>query len=565
MCKKLLSAIFMLISIFLSNLANAIQCTLNVSSIWNTGYTLAITVSNDTNEPVTEWQVNIGFTNPPIIENSWSANVSIQSNNLIANNMNWNGNLAPGQAAHFGIVGRQDNNFVMPVCRDAAAEPDLDLITDRSLFVHDKATLDAADFSLASVLEQLASQFNQQNLQNPTNVNELFARFWDTQNVFPGLIPGGEKCNGVLNGFSLECRPAEGVQAADPDRFLNNYIPIALVNRFDLRDKTNFNDCGEYRIVYALTQTSFFGRNFIIFEAQLPNPTPGQAEGCLAYADFWANLTNEADPLIRAEELRRFYFDGLIESAIPAVIHIDHYAQSTGQIRTNQFLEPSWNLKEFKTEINAQGFSVITPVTVKSNPVADLFATNSNDLRAQEFQTEFILNLDSLLEDFDSFSLSNSDQHNNGQSHASGPLVSENFYAIPVFATPDAPFPLALDNRLNQINSSLTAAQVINRATAMTCAGCHQPFQYGLTQANAIGPNQSWPDSAGFTHVNEFLDSENRFVISNALKNVFLPARLSDLENYLREFNLVQSVNSRLMRASPLIQPTHKVNSKRSG
>lgn len=562
MCKKLFLSIFIALFVFLSNRAMAVQCNLEVSGHWNTGYTLAVNVINNTDQPMTEWQVKINFAAPPVIENSWSADILNQGNGIQAKNMSWNGSLAPGQAASFGILGRHNNDFVVPSCVDAAAEPEIELITDRSLFVHDKATLDAADFSLSAVLNQLATQFNQRNLQNPVSGREIFARFWDTQNVPPGMIAGGDKCTGSLNGFSLECRPAEGVQASDPDRFMNSYIPIALVNRFDLRDKENFNDCGEYRIVYALKQAGVFGRNFIIFEAQLPNPTPGQVAGCMGYANFWSDLSLEDDPKIRADELHRFYFEGLIESEIPAVIHIDHY--STGQIRTNQFLDSSWNLKEFKTEINSQGLSVIKPVTVKSNPVADLFNANRNDAQALAFQSEFILNLDSLLIDFDHFSLANSDQHNNGQSHASGPLTSENFYAIPVFATSETNFRRALDNKLAQVNSSLTPQQVINRATAMTCAGCHEPFQFGLTQANAIGPGESWPNSTGFTHVSEFLDGENKFIISNALKDVFLPVRLIELESYLQEFNSVQTVSSKAFIA-PSLKVSKKISSKRSG
>ncbi len=562
MCKKLLINISIAVFIFLSNVAVAVQCSLEISSQWNTGYTLAVNVTNNTDQPMTEWQVNINFAEAPVIENSWGTEILIQGNGIQARNMSWNGSLVSGQTASFGMLGRHNNDFVLPTCVDATMEPDIELITDRSLFVHDKATLDAADFSLNAVLNQLAAQFNQQNLQNPTNASEIFARFWDTQNMPPGMVVGGDKCTGSLNGFALECRPAEGIQASDPERFINSYIPIALVNRFDLRDKENFNNCGEYRIVYALKQAGIFGRNFIIFEAQLPNPTQGQATGCMAYARFWSRLSLEEDPQIRAQALHRFYFEGLVDSGIPAVIHVDHY--SAGQVRTNQFLDSSWNLKEFKTEINSQGLSVIAPVTVKSNPVADLFNASRNDAQALAFQSEFIVNLDSLLIDFDHFSLTNSDQHNNGQSHASGPLTSENFYAIPVFAVSATDFRRALDDKLNQVNSPLTAEQVINRATAMTCAGCHQPFQFGLTGTNAIGPGESWPNSAGFIHVSEFLDGENKFIISNALKDVFLPVRLREIENYLKEFNGVEAVSSSF-RLSPSFKLNKKTNSKRSG
>lgn len=87
----------------------------------------------------------------------------------------------------------------------------------------------------------------------------------------------------------------------------------------------------------------------------------------------------------------------------------------------------------------------------------------------------------------------------------------------------------------------LTGTQIVNRATAMSCAGCHLPNGFGLTNANAIGPGMSWPSALAFVHVDtlpmvslagqpgfdpaQFGGNAQGFNISPALLNTFLPAR----------------------------------------
>jgi len=400
------------------------------------------------------------------------------------------------------------------------------LDSDRSLFVHDLATLNGADFSLTSVMAQLASQFNAANTSESVNNIQLFARFWDTQNVAPGFVAGGPKCTGLLNGFTHECRSQEGFQAQTPNDFIGAYIPIALVNRFDLRDKVNFSNCGENRIIYGLANRS--GRNFIIFEAQMPNPTPGSASGCAPIVNFWKNLSAEPNAATRATALRNFYFNGIAAQNVRPVIDIRNYAAGAGQIRTNQFMGFSWLLKEFQTAVEG-GVSEIKPVSVKANPFGQLFNGTRVDTLAVDFRNQFLANMGSLLiSDLSTFSLTvQNDAHNNGQSHASGD-TTENSYASHITAD----FSTSVQNRAAQLGSNLTAAQVVNRATAMTCGGCHQPSTFGLTVANSVGPGQTWPDTLSFTHVSEF-SSNGSFPISPALQNVFLPARKTDLQNFI--------------------------------
>lgn len=444
-----------------------------------------------------------------------------------------------------------------------------DLNIDRSLIVHDQATLNAADFSLISVMNQLAGQLNALNPSAPVTNATLFARMWDTQNVPPGANAGGPNCTGNLNGFPVECRP-EGKQAFNPTVALNNYHPIALVNRFDLRDKTGFKDCGEHRIIFGLNSLSIVNRNFIIFEATLPNPTPGIANGCAPIVNFWKNLSNEPSAANRATALRNFYFNGIPSQGVRAVIDSRNYGIGAGQIRTNQFIEgTSWVLKEFKIAIE-NGVTLIKPVSDKNNPFGELFNTTRTDALATNFRSQFIIGIGNLLgSDLSSINLpATGDQHNNGQSHANSPIPAENDYlghSVNFFsASNPAPsdFRNAIQAELTKANSNLSVDQLLRRAMAMTCGGCHQPSGT-LTGANSVGPNQSWPDTLGFVHVSESVDSTNAFPISPALRNVFLPARKIDMQNFINQLNAPAAPSNAAPSSVPPATPP--LSGKRSG
>ena len=104
----------------------------------------------------------------------------------------------------------------------------------------------------------------------------------------------------------------------------------------------------------------------------------------------------------------------------------------------------------------------------------------------------------------------------------------------------------------------LSKQQIANRATALSCAGCHQPGTFGLTSVNAIGPGQSWPSALSFVHVDvdpeqnitgmagfdisKFDGNSSGANISPALLNVFLPAR---------EDNLVSEYNKDICNCEP--------------
>jgi hypothetical protein len=443
-------------------------------------------------------------------------------------------------------------------CATPAPITDADINPDMSLFVHDRATLDGADFSLKRTLKQMAEQAV---LGGATGVTEesIFRELWDTQNRAPG-VGSGSHCDdndGTVNGFPVSCRSSEGAQATNPTAGIASYSPIALVNRVDLAHD-GWRNCGEHRIVYGL-QRNNGQRNFIIFEAVLPNPKPGCRSGCRPVVEFWGNLSNPAlTPAQRAAELDKFFYTGL--PGFRPVVHINHYttegvgssygSSGSGQIRTNQFMGGVWMLKEFRLQLDCGSSPcklAVVPTMVKVNPFGALWreelatgpAAPFQEL-AQEFQGEFLSQVKGLaVADINAFGYPVSLKFDAAESQSQNPASPDNYLKVFNPTGPQAPglFREKVSNHADL--NGLTASQLISRATALSCSGCHQPAAFGLRNANSIGPasvgmNGAWPDSLGFVHTSE-LAPEGVHALSPALTQVFLPARKANLEALLNE------------------------------
>ncbi len=427
-----------------------------------------------------------------------------------------------------------------------------DIDIRRSLVVTEQEIL--ARFPFERVMTQLVAQSEVPGL----TALDLFHQWWDTQNPGPslGLGPhcddeGGGVAGATLNGFPYLCRPAEtneeGIEAfsdpfSDPDVSPSAYIPIGLFNRFDLAPADGSN-CGEHRIVYARRSgiADNRNRNLIIFEASLPNPHPGQGiKGCSRIVKFWADLSKRDDIERRADDLEAFYFDGIAN--VPPVVHVDHYGNlGPGQIRTNQFLQAdaparSWNLREFKLmRTCADGACVgltVVPVTDKVNPWGPLFAPDAVHEQADAFKAHFLTQVASLAADTVSgIGMAVPDEFNTAQSLASGAGAVEMRYDEQLGADPSE---FRDQIAAAAAGTGLTVDEVVLRARAQSCAGCHR-----LNNEVAIGGGLVWPRSNGFTHVTErateVVDGVERFVISAALLDEFLPARKVIVDDYMND------------------------------
>lgn len=464
------------------------------------------------------------------------------------------------------------------------AAPDIDV--HRSLFVHDDATLSAGNFSLRRTLQKLATDVAA--AAPGTTPETIFKQFWDTQNDTANQeTPGNPHCsdnNGKINGIPLNrCPRPEGIEASGTaadivSRIDNDYRPIALVNRIDLADQS-WKNCGEHRIVYGKNSNI---KNLIIFEAVLPNPKPGCRSGCRDVTEFWLDLSSDSSPASRAAKLENFFYNGL--PGFRPVVHTNHYASGvssvygasgSGQIRTNQFLfragmPPTvWTLKEFRTLLSCAGGTCdydFFPTSVKGNPYGVLWnrdiatgaATPTAPFEntyatpipgvaalATDFQGDVIAQVTASLlanPDLNSITYQVDANKNSAESQSQNPTFDH--YPNQFAGAADATF----RTNLNTVAAGfgLTGAQVVNRAMAVSCAGCHLPNGFGLTNANAIGPGMSWPSALSFVHVDtplvsisghagfdpaQFGGNTQGFNISPALLNTFLPARRNALTN----------------------------------
>ncbi|WP_437502094.1 hypothetical protein [Sorangium sp. So ce1099] len=463
-----------------------------------------------------------------------------------------------------------------------ASVPTIDM--RKSLFVTKETDPNVMlEFTLSSVLQQLITSVGSD--QTPLS---LYQRWWDTQNDDSHSFfgdPDTLHCddvtdsngNALLNGFPYACPRNEGVLAGtnpfNPagDHFME---PVALVNRFDLTPDDG-SHCGEYRIVYAKKSSGTFDRNFIIFEAQLPNPNPecGVA-ACLPVAEFWASLSTMTETQ-RSVALEGFYYNGL--PGFAPVFQASNFMDGTGQIRTNQFMSNArsafagqpWTLREFKLDVGTDFLDnsvrlFVKPVTVKENPFVELFSSsfNPSDPRGAAFESDFLAALDGLVplgSDENNISLAtlpNPEDYNSGESIANG--SSSNDYRARLagntafIADIDTALAPILVNR--SIPGMVTAEEAAARATTQSCAGCHQlssnESRSAALIADDVGGLHVWPGHStasnkpnAFVHVNELGQ------ISDPLQFTFLPHRAQVLTNFIEEKSCEEACSSTAARA----------------
>ncbi|AUX45135.1 hypothetical protein SOCE26_066160 [Sorangium cellulosum] len=446
-----------------------------------------------------------------------------------------------------------------------------------------------SQFSLQQVLQQLITQSGVSGLTPLT----LFQRFMDTHRttatgVFPSvqhcdtvpantadIYPPGssnpaEQPTGSTNGWPVLCPRPVGDEAtsnpfADPNA-ASAYMATTLSNRFDLAPPDGSN-CGEYRIVFARKgghpDTNGLQRNFIIFEARLPNPNPSQGRAaCLPVAQFWLNQSDPAKSVTtRKNELLNFYFNGL--SGFQPVVHIDHYGHAAGpdhgQIRTNEFLNGTapplaWSLREFRLIHGTSGSPSlnVVPSFVKDNPAARLFSpAASSDTRVTSFRSTVFPNVVERLaatDDINRFNYPSAlpDSINAGESLM---IPFQNNY-LNALGTGTSTLRTNIANKLTALGSNLSGTagnlsvdQVVARAQTLACSGCHEPQERDGSASSAfdVGAPSPFPNTLVFTHTSEKTEPINssnptgpqRFIISPALINVFLPFREQVLTDYL--------------------------------
>jgi hypothetical protein len=401
-----------------------------------------------------------------------------------------------------------------------------------------------ARFGLKRVYEQL---LRRARVASPT-ATALYQQMWDSMDTSSAAKFRAPHCDddqSTVNGFPVECpRPETALKDTKP----NMFVPVALTNRFDLSPSDGAN-CGEYRIIYAMTPFDPENRNLLIMEGVLPNPKPGCGlDACRPVVDFWRDLGTVDVSTARgkrelADRLERFYFTGI--SGFSPVIHPNHYGMqgrggyggvNGGQIRTNMFVSgTTWQLRELKLArrcAHGRCRLLFEPFAVGANPFPPLFNERaaSPDPRAADFLASFAEQTQNLITDeVNLITLTTDESFNAGQSTSSN--IEDDYVAQAIAGlSPEGRSELTTSIRaeLTRLGREhVSTLDVVQRAMTQSCAGCHMLARNApLSDDGRSGP--FWPDVRpdGFVHIDE------HGFLSPALWCSFLPFRRNVLEAF---------------------------------
>lgn len=414
----------------------------------------------------------------------------------------------------------------VPVC----SPPPFLLNPRRSLFETSATAL--IPFTMSAVMQAVAS-----NAGYPpaplTHYNNIV-------NNFATGVPAdpGSRCNDGtaffggpgINGYPLECPRAEQFQ----DFNIGAWFPIAAVNRIDLMP-ADASTCGEQRVVMA-NDSAGPARMFMIFENEIPNPTPGCAAACLPIAQFWERLSIVTSAGARSTELAQAFLTGhpvLGPAGFAPFLSANNLTFGSGQIRTNNFDQPPWTLREHKLA-NEFGQLVSVEVAAKHNIHGELWNDTIGWPAGPNCRAEIIGQLGSLLpNDVNLMAIETTSVCWAAESRQDPTM---NYEAQMMAGTPV--FPTTINNDLWFTHgSTLLAQEVARRATYVgSCMGCHEPG-VAMPILN-LGAAVMAPPSLGFVHTSESIRENcdavlDCWLISPALKNVFLPFRQTAMVNFM--------------------------------
>ena len=372
-----------------------------------------------------------------------------------------------------------------------------------------------AAFSLSSALGAIEA-----NSGIAPNPNLLYRQIIDSYSSAPGKEPtathcGDETTDGSpsLNGFPIRCDRLEAQQIDN----LGQWFPLAAVNRLDLAPSDG-SHCGQQRLIFANNAPIGNGRMFMILEAQIPNPHPecGVA-ACRPLAEFWANLSQVSDAGSRGKQLAGAYLSGdptLVANGFPAFLNVRNLSVGTGNIRTNNFDDFEWTLREFKVMTDTSGGTRAIPFPVVDAPHGELWNDTSSLPAGDTCRKSFITAVDHLLSDDPAeMAFPVDDTCYDSESPNDGMTQNYPFH----LGNGSGNFRSLLQERLT--GTGLTPEDIAARARfAGSCMGCHEE-----SNGTSLGHGVTAPSSNEFVQVDEELtencgDGTQCFTASPALK-----------------------------------------------
>jgi hypothetical protein len=245
-------------------------------------------------------------------------------------------------------------------------------------------------------------------------------------------------------------------------------------------------------------------------------------------ARFWANANDIDDPFTRGIRLAEAFLFGsseLAEAGFGPFLTATNITVGSGQIRTNQFDQDPWTLREFKLALDGDELRAI-PFPTAEAPHGALWNELSGLPQGPECRENFLSALDGLLTDDPAAMSFVVDQ-------ACKDAESRNDFSQDYSSQLSMGFAVEIEARV--AGTGLNAFDIANRAQfAGSCIGCHQE-----ATGRFLGRNVFAPFSNGFVHVDEFAVScqggSACFRPSPALRDVFFPSRLQVLGAILDE------------------------------
>ena len=326
-----------------------------------------------------------------------------------------------------------------------------------------------------------------------------------------------------LNGYPLQCGRLERLQRDN----LDAWFPTAAVNRLDLA-ATDGSHCGQQRLIFGNDAFIGNGRMLMILEAQVPNPSPGcGVDACLPVAEFWAAVDAEQSPIVRGNMLVDAFFGAGIGSGFGPFINANQLGPNGGQIRTNNFNDSPWTLREF--HFNPGPIGLPRPAPVGDAPNGQLWNDFSPFNAGPLCRSAFTGALSGLLTDNlaeMSFVVPEVCKDAESRNDFSQDYVSQLNAGSGAFAN-------LLNGQL--AGTGLSAQDIAARARfAGSCIGCHQE-----SSGAGLGRGVSAPFQLDFVHVSErtLVPCDNGigncFAISSALRDEFLPHRQEVMNDFL--------------------------------
>jgi hypothetical protein len=415
---------------------------------------------------------------------------------------------------------------------------------ERSMVITDPGVIDGITF------ERVVQTLIERGGANMTPL-QLYRQWFDTQNPKPGMaVVDAPHCddfttNGLpsFNGFYRRCPTPEGILATTDPFTAHEYTTTGITNRFD-QTPADGSNCGQYRILFARTNGTAQGSFLhIIFEGVLPNPTPSAGiAACRPVAQFWADLTKIDSVAERRAKVEQFFFDGI--PGFAPMLRIEHF-NNGGRIRTKQvstFHEGIPRFFQFVIEkrcANATCRLIMQPDVLENMPSTDLYDASLVRPLGPQFRDDFIANIATLArKDLNFF-------HNIAAKYLeadSDPVADKfSFSADEAFtlgvtgSAAGKEFESRIKAELQRIGSTLTPRQIMGRADMQNCTGCHGG-NVNLGEGIFFPAASPIADShvmQTLVNVTENGQIVQRFDISPALRDVFAPARVRVLQNFL--------------------------------